>query len=583
MSLSSYLYKRPGSQNWYARMMVPQKARSIVGKCEFVKSLRTPDRRAAERAAYPIIADWTQQLEALSAPQASPAELIEPTDSEIQEAALHMGYEEAGRRLQSLISRKLTSGPSALTALANDFERRRLESLRGLLTGENSIWVERAKATVAKRRWHLPEDSDGFRRLVELLAKCGTDLFARAKAIVDGRDEAFVPSETVRALTRQREERAAQGEHMLALFDTYAAQRLAEGKKRKDTLEQDRKSVALFADFVGENRSLRSVKASEVREWRNAVACLPPGMRKRREFAGKSLREAVAYAKTARLKPISLITVNKMLSAISALFSWAKREGYVESNPCDGLYYDANKGANARPPFEAASLNQILRSPLFTGFLRAGKEFLPGGVKTRDWRFWIPLLCLFTGARVGELAHLYVDDVSQDNGHWYIRISHNAARGQTTKSGVSRIAPIHSKLVAIGFIDFVAARMKGAGTGDVRLFPDLERNERGQSGKASRFWRDYLRRIGVKSGADGYGSHSFRHGLADQLRLAGYLDDEIEVALGHNQKTVTSGYGKIKQGTIGRLSKMIEQATFEGVSFVHLEQQVLAPTDNVEC
>jgi integrase len=98
------------------------------------------------------------------------------------------------------------------------------------------------------------------------------------------------------------------------------------------------------------------------------------------------------------------------------------------------------------------------------------------------------------------------------------------------------------------------------------LFPELQRNERGHiGGGPSRFWRDYLSRVGLKKGGDGLGAHSFRHTMADQLRLAGYLDDEIEVALGHNQKSVTSGYGRLKQGTVERLSRMFEAVKFDGV------------------
>jgi integrase len=104
--------------------------------------------------------------------------------------------------------------------------------------------------------------------------------------------------------------------------------------------------------------------------------------------------------------------------------------------------------------------------------------------------------------------------------------------------------------------------------GDARLFPELQPNARGQiSWTPSRFWRTYLIRVGIKNGGDGFGSHSFRHGLADQLRVAGYLDDEIEVALGHNQVTVTAGYGQVRQGTVARLSVMIEAVTFPGIDF----------------
>src|SRR5205085_4734104 len=119
--------------------------------------------------------------------------------------------------------------------------------------------------------------------------------------------------------------------------------------------------------------------------------------------------------------------------------------------------------------------------------------------------------------------------------------------GQTTKSGYSRAAPIHSKLIELGFLAFhERQRERAARDANEAMFPELEKNSRGQiSGYVGRWWREYLMDIGVKAkkGADGFGSHSFRHTMADRLRdEVDLLDDEIEVTLGHNQKTTTSGY-----------------------------------------
>lgn len=156
-------------------------------------------------------------------------------------------------------------------------------------------------------------------------------------------------------------------------------------------------------------------------------------------------------------------------------------------------------------------------------------------------------------------------------------IRHDPTRGQFTKSGTSRPAIVHSRLVAIEFLEFVQRQRLKSGNG--RLFPELQVNVRDQIGHApSVFWRKYLAAIGIKSGRDGYGAHSFRHTMADRLREeASLLDDEVEVALGHNQKTVTSGYGRIRQGTVPVLSKMVERVRFEGVELGHL-----APSSTVE-
>lgn len=571
------VHQRPGSHNFYARMMVPQSLRQTIGKREFIQSLGTPDRREAEARALPLIARWKSEVRAHKLKAANDAgdpasgEPTRPTLAELQDAALLVGFDEASNKLDALIKARAKLGPDSFEQMKTLFEDQYLDLCRRQLAGEDDYWRARARKMIAHRNWEISEGSPEFSEFIAHLSKCGLDLFRKAVETLRSPVKQFHPSEHTLILARKRQERAREGEGIMHLFDQYAAQRRSEGKKGGDTLAQDRKAVSSFVDFIGSHRSLRSVIALEVREWRNAMAALPVGYRKRKDFAGLTMKQAVELAVQVDGKKPSLLTVNKNLSGLSSFFVWAKREGYADGNPCDGLRYDADKRKNPRPPFDVAQLNAILKSPLFIGFAEDGKEHIAGELRTRDWRFWIPLICLFTGARIGEIAQLRVDDIECNEGHWFIHIRHSERTNQRTKNGRSRIAPIHSLLEQIGFVDFAKRQQKRARqSGDNQLFPELSLNERGQHGRASRFWRTYLTRIGVKQGADGHGAHSFRHGLADQLRLAGYHDLDVGVVLGHQQASVTSGYGKLRQGTAPRLSEIINAAKFEGVHFEQL-------------
>lgn len=572
--LDSYLHKRPQSQHWQLRMMVPVAARAVIGRREFTKSLGVPERKQAEELALPTLMTWKSRVEAaLLSKKAEKACLIpiRPTEVELEEAALVVGFERASERVDQLIKVKARLGEASYKALRSEFERRHIDSVRRLKGEDYTYWHGHAVRQIQKRGWDLPHSSVQFDEFVHQLARAGTDTFARAVAVIDDTDHAFVPSAPVQAAIKRKEQRARDGERIAQLYDIYEAHRLGEARKRADTLRQDRKIVDEFASFIGVDRSLRSIQPSDVREWRNLQTSLPITYGKRNEFKGMPLRQIAAIAKERGMKTLDLVTVNKKLSAVSALFSWAKREGYVEDNPVTGLFYQVDKQKNARPPFTVEQLNIILRSPLFTGFLEDGKEFKKGDVQARGWRFWLPLVCLFTGARLGEIAQLRLEDVRQDGDVHYIEIKHDEQKGQSTKNKKNRISPLHSTLISIGFVEYIhSQRERAKQDGDQRLFPELEKNERGQSGKESRFWRVYLERIGLKEAGDGFGSHSFRHGLTDQLRLAGYFDQDIAVVLGHSQQTVTSGYGKLRQGTIGRLSEIIEDVRFEGVDFTHL-------------
>lgn len=54
--------------------------------------------------------------------------------------------------------------------------------------------------------------------------------------------------------------------------------------------------------------------------------------------------------------------------------------------------------------------------------------------------------------------------------------------------------------------------------------------------------------------------------MSPELRGAGYLNEEIKVALGHSQKSVTSGYGKLREGTIERIYEMISKIEYKEVN-----------------
>lgn len=557
--------------------MIPKAARPILGRAEFTKGLGVTNKALAIDLSHAVLADWKAAISAALAPPPPPYARTMDADA-LADIAVEVGYDRATSRVLGLVERKAKEGAVAFADLKAKFDQRADESVRQRRAGDQSYWIERARKLVVDRGLSITDNDREFLALVDALAICGGDTFAYAKAFMEGSEHHFLPSPLVRAASDRKASRAVAGEGVSELYERYAAQRLAEGRQRPDTVNQGRKVIALFTEFVGLNRSLSSIQPADVREWRNAIASLPPAFRKRKENEGLLIRDASKRAAAQGLKGITSNTVNKYLSTVSPLFDWARQEGYVDRNPCDGLFYDLQKakksGKGRRPPFDQQQINNIMLSPLFTGFMKDGKEWKPGDCRADDWRFWIPLVCLFTGARIGEIAQLRIDDVREEDGIHYLWIKDDEVTGQTTKSGHCRPAVIHSKLQSIGFLAFVGRqRTRAAKDLDGRLFPDLKPDARGQIGTMpSRFWRTYLTRIGIKSGRDGYGSHSFRHGLADQLRIAGYLDDEIEVALGHNQVSVTAGYGQLRQGTVKRIAAMIESMKFDGMDFSHLEQ-----------
>jgi integrase len=85
--------------------------------------------------------------------------------------------------------------------------------------------------------------------------------------------------------------------------------------------------------------------------------------------------------------------------------------------------------------------------------------------------FWIPLLLLYTGARSNEVCMLRTADIQfVADGVSVIKFRNRSEYQQRTKNKKDRQSPIHSQLIKLGFLEYVAGQTK---MGHDRLFDNL--------------------------------------------------------------------------------------------------------------
>jgi integrase len=155
----------------------------------------------------------------------------------------------------------------------------------------------------------------------------------------------------------------------------------------------------------------------------------------------------------------------------------------------------------------------LFSSPLFHSCGGDKREHEPGDIKCRDWRYWLPLIALYSGARLGEIAQLLVKDVLKKDGHWCFHICKDGEIQKSVKTaGSERIVPIHPELIGLGLIDY---HERSVSEGHISLFPEIKADTRGfMSGRPSKFFQNYFRAIGLKVDKS-VNCHSLRHGIAD--------------------------------------------------------------------
>jgi hypothetical protein len=93
------------------------------------------------------------------------------------------------------------------------------------------------------------------------------------------------------------------------------------------------------------------------------------------------------------------------------LLIWAVAEGYTEKMPGSGVKVAGvgkTNPAERRNPYSMDQLKAIFNSPLFTGHRSEKCRHEPGKMLIRDGKFWLPLIALYSGLRMGEIVQLMV-------------------------------------------------------------------------------------------------------------------------------------------------------------------------------
>lgn len=352
------------------------------------------------------------------------------------------------------------------------------------------------------------------------------------------------------------------GERLLELWEKYVQQRAA--RNSPDTWLQHRKVIELLDNFLGGNVHVSKITRKGVREWKDNLFHWPVKAVETKVFRGMSFLKVIEHNKVVGKPVILPKTINRYLSALGGFSEWLRTHDYLTEDVMQGMYLDIDRTKKTIFPYSDHQLKAIFSSPLFHRCAGTKREHEIGTEQIRDWRYWIPLIALYSGARLGEIAQLLVKDVRQLHGVWIFHISEQGSRTKHVKTaGSERVVPVHSKLINMGLLKYHARQIAFR---QERMFSELVPDKRGfVSGAASSFFNDYFRAIGVKVDKT-VNFHSLRHNMADAFRRAGYLDEQFNMLLGHTKATTTGRYGIMPEGILSERVRMIEAVLYPSVA-----------------
>jgi integrase len=273
-------------------------------------------------------------------------------------------------------------------------------------------------------------------------------------------------------------------------------------------------------------------------------------------------QDAVAFRdKLMAENKVSVRTISKHISFLRAAFQCAVDDGLLDLNPFNGVRVvedEQERKEKARAPFSGEELQKIFSCPVYQS------EYVPRPSLGAAC-YWLPLLSLFLGARLEELAQLGSDSLREHPDHgWYIRIRTEGSR-RVKNASSWRNVPLHPKLEELGFIDYVAVH-KGP------LFPALKPDKYGKLGTVFSTWfGKHLSTLDITDTRKVF--HSFRHSFIQICKnQATHIPPEVrEAIVGHvSANKIAAEYGDDLYPLEPQVAAM-KHVIFRGLELNHLK------------
>lgn len=631
MAKYPFLTQRSGSDNFYYKRSVPVELRAPGRPNQIWKSLRTPDRKSAQKAYAATHAQtelrFDQWRREDNQPVASAGtESVKPSATGPSTAPLtpallrkmadrhYLNVYENDFNWRSDLWRKTRDNEEAFWS--GDLIKHPLDdwqqcngqsySYYGLLMEEPVLdevflyciyFARKERLQRLRRQYDLGElcaveesaaellssqqlslnDADRnrlLRKLLQIEIKSLEDMTAGNEATFDG----IMSSQDGAADVKGQKPRASPGEIASVLAEKYINTTAREREWPTKTILRKRAEIREFLEICGD-RPINTYCQEDGVKFKDVESALPIH-RQKVPFKGLSLTEVAEKAAKLReagqdLVYPSALTVNDKIGSVSLFFEWAKTRSADVVNPVtdQGIRVRKNKRQGKKVhPWTTDELNRMFSAPIYVGCQSETHWKQPGpNILRQSAKFWVPLIGLFSGMRLGEIIQLQFADIKELDGIRYfdvtpttIDVDDEAAdcdEAKSLKTSSSRRGiPVHRMLLNSGFEEFLDFRRQ---SGASRLFPEYERakDDGSWSKQFSKHFKRFRESIGIKR--RGVRFHSLRHNFEDALRNADVPKEVRDAIQGHSENGVSREYGSGYY--LKTLNEAVQKITYEDV------------------
>jgi len=234
------------------------------------------------------------------------------------------------------------------------------------------------------------------------------------------------------------------------------------------------------------------------------------------------------------------------LAAVFQFFKWCQLMNYCNHNPFENVTVGQKpkvKANQERDRWDTSELKRLLHSAEFNA-------------STPDFK-WVTRLMLYGGLRPSEACQLRPSNIKLIDGIHCINIDDSGDNQRLKNLNAKRTTPIHPKLIAQGFIEFVTQRQCQPQLFDYKPVGGNEDWSKTYCKQLAKLQSQ----IGMKSNQRPT-SYSFRHTFIDEMKKLDVSEHIVAQLVGHSNPNITYGrYGKDVQAKA--LLKYLEKIEYD--------------------
>ena len=320
-------------------------------------------------------------------------------------------------------------------------------------------------------------------------------------------------------------------------------------ENKPKTVQIYKSTIEHFIDIIGDI-PIDAITSKTIFEYKEKYLKIPVRSKQDPRYAGKTAGEILKMNPSSDegFQSRGMHTLNQSIRRLSTFANWCCGNTSMTQNPFANATEKNLKKTVTDKNWSDEEVSRLFEPKVYL----SSTIYFRGNQPNRHCNFLVPLIMLFTGARVNEVCQLHISDVQRvrdrekDEYFWIFDFNSDECECCTTEQRKSiknksshRKIPVHPSLLEIGLIRYRNILQK---RGETRLFPKNNfQTKGGWSGSFSHWWNvTYLPKLGLKNLKNRKtDTHTFRHTCLNKMKQNGTEEGLAMEYAGHHHSNMT--------------------------------------------